>query len=335
MKMLMVRLIFTAIALALIAGKLGAATQETAAEPPRRVVKSIFLQPEIKTSKEVDASVIGEVQPASERFYVRLGNYGKATPMARQAWNAGRYTGFQLPQNKSPAAYQRGPMPSGEGTTVQLLGREIGIWIDSDYPRPALGSLLPVCPAYWWWDLSRAPDPFRDAHRELSFSFELKVPTAVRQGTAEVYITTNFLFRDKRSKQQFWLAAFLFDPRGEERSPDTVHLDNWEGGTQLPILFSSLNLRSQWLHPGTGSSQFTDKPFEDYRRIDVCLGPEELRAAIASMRKAMPQFAAASEDPRDYQLIHFNINPEVSAPQGSRGQLGLALRDIRVELLRR
>jgi len=29
---------------------------------------------------------------------------------------------------------------------VQVNGREIGIWIDSDHPRPALGSLLPITP---------------------------------------------------------------------------------------------------------------------------------------------------------------------------------------------
>ena len=40
-----------------------------------------------------------------------------------------------------------------------------------------------------------------------------------------------------------------------------------------------------------------------------------------------------SEDPSDYQLTHFNVNPEVYAPSGSRGRLGLALRDIRVVLL--
>jgi len=78
---------------------------------------------------------------------------------------------------------------------------------------------------------------------------------------------------------------------------------------------------------------FTDKPFADYRHIEVRVTAPELRAAIASMKKAMPKLAPASEDPRDYQLIHFNLNPEVFAPQGSRGQLGLSLRGIRVELL--
>jgi hypothetical protein len=40
-----------------------------------------------------------------------------------------------------------------------------------------------------------------------------------------------------------------------------------------------------------------------------------------------------SEEPRDYQLTHFNINPEVYAPSESRGRLGLALRAIRVLLV--
>jgi hypothetical protein len=49
----------------------------------------------------------------------------------------------------------------------------------------------------------------------------------------------------------------------------------------------------------------------------------------------MPKLASASEDPRDYQLIHFNSNPEVCAPTGSQGQLGLSLCDIRVEMIAR
>ena len=40
-------------------------------------------------------------------------------------------------------------------------------------------------------------------------------------------------------------------------------------------------------------------------------------------------------DPRDFELVHFNVNPEVYAPEGSRGRLGLALRDMRVVLLAR
>ncbi len=286
----------------------------------------LFRQPDI-TAKDVDACVIGGVQPQSERFYVRLGNYGQATPLVPQAWDAGRFTGLQVPDG-----YQRGLSPAADTTAVQVHGREIGIWIDSDHPRPSTGALLPITPASWWLDMSRAPVPFKETNRELSMCFDLKVPTSVREGIAEVYVTANFLFHDARSQQSLWLAATLFDPRGEARFPDTVHVDDWEGGTQLPILFSALNAKSRWLHPGPDSSLFTDKPFADYRRIEVRVSAAELRAALVAMRKAMPRLADASEDPRDYQLVHFNINPEVFAPAGSRGRLGVSIRDVRVEL---
>jgi hypothetical protein len=272
--------------------------------------------------------VIGEVHPGNETFYVRLGNYGKTTPLVPQTWEAGRFTGLSV-----PAGFQWGLSPEADGTAVQVHGRGTGIWIDSDHPRPALGSLLPITPAYWWWDPGRAPMPFKENGRELAMSFDLKVPTALADGEAVPYVTTNFLFRDTRSEQQLWLAAILFDPRGEARFPDTVHVDDWEGGTQLPILFSALNHKSQWLHPGPGSALFTDKPFSDDRPVSVRVTAAELKAAVLAMKQAMPELAGVSEDPRDYQLIHFNINPEIYAPEGSRGRLGLALRDVKVELL--
>jgi hypothetical protein len=294
---------------------------------PHRVIETIFRQPDLIDTATAGSSIIGEVHPGSEKFYVRLGNYGKTTPLVGQTWDAGRFTGLS-----APAGFQRGLSPEADSTAVQLHGREIGIWIDSDHPRPALGSLLPITPAFWWWDLSRAPMPFRDADRVLTMSFDLKVPTALFDGGAVPYVTTNFLFRDTRSEHQFWLAAILVDPRGEARFPDTVHVDDWEGGTQLPILFSALNHKSQWLHPGPDSALFTDKPFVEYRSISVRVTAAELQAALVAMKKAMPKLADASEDPRDYQLIHFNLNPEVFAPAGSRGRLGVAVRDLRVEL---
>jgi hypothetical protein len=50
------------------------------------------------------------------------------------------------------------------------------------------------------------------------------------------------------------------------------------------------------------------------------------------MRVKFPDTAAVSDNVAELRLVHFNINPEVFAPIGSRGKLGLALRDIRVEV---
>jgi hypothetical protein len=101
---------------------------------------------------------------------------------------------------------------------------------------------------------------------------------------------------------------------------------------QPDITAKDVNAKSRWLHPGPDSSLFTDTPFTDYRRIEVRVSATELRAALVAMRKAMPRLADASEDPRDYQLVHFNINPEVFAPARSRGRLGVSIRAVQVEL---
>jgi hypothetical protein len=289
---------------------------------------TIFRQSEVTDAKAAAAGVIGEVHPDSDRFYVRIGNYGKTTPIVSQAWDAGAFTGL-----KAPAGFQFGPMAAENSAAVQVHGREIGIWIDSDHPRPALSSLLPITPAYWWWDYAKAPMPFAKEGVELSMSFEMKVPTASRDGEAQPYITVNFLFLDTLSQKQFWLAASLFDLRPESQFPDTVHFDGWEGGTQIPILYSALNKKSLWMHPGKGSALFTSQPFAEYRRYDVRVTAAELKIAIHAMQARFPETSAVSDNAADLRLIHFNLNPEVYAPKASRGRLGLALRDVRVEVL--
>ena len=70
----------------------------------------------------------------------------------------------------------------------------------------------------------------------------------------------------------------------------------------------------------------------EYRRAREQYG-DDFKAGIGAEAEPPPKAADASEDPRDYQLVHFNVNPEVYAPEGSRGRLGLAMRDIRVVLL--
>ena len=294
---------------------------------PPRDSEAIFHQPSITDTKAATACVIGEVHPDSETFYVRIGNYGKTTHIVPQAWDASVFTGLKV-----PTGFQFGPMTAENSTAVQVHAREIGIWIDSDHPRPALGSLLPITPAYWWWDYAKAPMPFAKEGAELGMSFEMKVPTASREGEAQPYITANFLFLDTRSQKQFWLAANLFDMRPERQFPDTVHFDGWEGGTQIPILYSALNKKSQWLHPGKDSALFTSQPFLEYRHYDVRVTAAELKTAIVAMKKRFPETAAVSDNIADLRLVHFNLNPEVFAPKGSRGQLGLALRGIRVEV---
>ena len=297
-------------------------------------VGTIFEQPAVERDG-VNDRVIGEVHPRSEWFCVRVANLGDVTQTTHIAWDVGRYTGFVPADGDQRALYQRGPGGGARGTAVQLRGTEIGIWIDSDHPRPRHGSLIPVCPGYWWWDVTKAPRPFRSPDQELSFSMEMKVPTAERQGGAEVYVCAYLLLRDARSGRHFWLGPSLFDLRSVEQFPDTVHFDGWEGGTKLPILFAALSDRNAWFRPGPESAVFTNRSFDVYRRFDFRVGQSELRAAVTALQARWPELDGMSLDPAEYQLTHFNVNPEIFAPDGSRGRLGLAIRDIRLEVVQR
>jgi hypothetical protein len=72
--------------------------------------------------------------------------------------------------------------------------------------------------------------------------------------------------------------------------------------------------------------------------FDICVAAAELKSALQAMRGRFPETSVVSEDAAKYRLIHFNLNPEVFAPKGSRGsrgRLGLALRDVAVTLCQR
>lgn len=281
---------------------------------------------------DVGARIIGEMHPANETFLVRIGNMGRDAAAAVVGWDVGQFTGFHPAADDAVAGYQRGPTDAPGATAVQLRGTEAGIWIDSDTVRPVAGDLLPVCPAFWWWDMARAPRPFAEPGGEIAFSLQMKVPTAERQGRAEVYVCVHFLLHDTTSGKSLWYGASLFDLRGPPA--DTVHADNWPGGTQLPILFTGLRPGSRWLRPGPGSDTFQDKPYGAYRPFDIRVNGAELTTALRALRERFPDLAVMSLNPADYRLIHVNVNPEVYAPVGSRGRLGLTVRDIRVSRIR-
>ena len=54
---------------------------------------------------------------------------------------------------------------------------------------------------------------------------------------------------------------------------------------------------------------------------------------FSTNRGLVPESRLRQSESADDPLVHFNVNPEVYAPEGSRGGLGLAMRDIRVVLL--
>ena len=323
----------TGLILPLAAALAGAAAAATPAlplagetDPP---VAVYVAQPTVAAAA-VDRSIVGNTPPVPESFVVRIGNLGEVADRAVAGWAVSQWTGFDPVPGGDPSPYQRGPSTTPGSTAVQMRGDELGIWIDSDLPRPAAGALIPVCPAFWWCDLTRAPRPFAEAGHELAFRFDLKIPSATRAGGAEVYLCAYFLFRDARSGRSLWYGASVFDLRGPQ--PELLHVDNWEAGTGLPIVVAALRGGTRWLHPADGSAEAQAAPFSDYRRFEFRVGAEELLHGLAALHRRFPETASLSTDPADYQLVHINLNPEIYAPPGSRGQIGLAVKGLRVAL---
>ena len=156
---------------------LPAATEPAAGQ----VIQTLVEQP-VLDDEEVPHRIIGEVRPDGEKFLVRVANMGRDAELSAVTWDVGQYTGFRPAAEDQLGRFQRGPAQSVQGSAVQMRRDEIGIWIDSDHPRPRAGSLIPVCPAYWWWDVKTAPRPFADPQHELTMAFDMQVPTADRVG---------------------------------------------------------------------------------------------------------------------------------------------------------
>jgi hypothetical protein len=99
------------------------------------MAESRFQQPAITDVKPATACVIDEVHPDSETFYVRIGNYGKTTPIVPQAWDASTFTGLKTPPGLlSRCGEQSGIFPSSASPFSSKTSRNYDIIIhDHDF----------------------------------------------------------------------------------------------------------------------------------------------------------------------------------------------------------
>ncbi|MBI3283070.1 LamG domain-containing protein [Candidatus Curtissbacteria bacterium] len=282
-----------------------------------------FSQPSI-SSAQVEDTIIGEIQPQNNKFLIRMASMGQQSDNTPLTWNVGQYTGFT--PDTCPPYYQRGPNNTGGTTAVQVKDATGGIWINSTSIAHS-GTLIPITPGYWW-DAASRPRPWTTAGIELSYAFELKVPTATRKNDGEVYIIPYFFFRDTVSGKAFWYGAQTFDLR--PAFAETVLFDS---ATNSPIALSSINTGTAWTHLGPNSSTFQQAPWSDFKYFEFRINVDDFQKALAAVRIMDPKIcsfcSSFSTDPTNYLLEHFNLNPEVyDAPTGSSGQLGLAFRNI-------
>lgn len=285
--------------------------------------ETYFTQPSIDAS-HVDSSTVGSTAyPPGGTFLIREAQASNIIPVS---WDVGQFTGFE-PDAANPSLYQRSSNSNQGTSAIQIKDKTGGIWINSS-SVPHSGGLYTITPAQWWWDSAGQPKPWINAENGLSFSFEAKIPTAVRSGGAEVYFSPCLLFTDSVSGKSIWYCVQTFDlrPAFSER----IHFDGWSGGTNLPIVVSVMNTGTTFTHLGPDSSIFQQAPWNDFKYFEFRITSEEFRRAIVAVNVQYPP-SVLSPDPINYSLVHFNLDPEVyDSPAGSVGKIGMAYRNIKI-----
>lgn len=285
---------------------------------PRPRVISLFRQPAVFSIASIAYAAPGPAVGGPRLIIWAMGSEAVSTPVT---WSVSRYTGF------APAAplfrRQIGPGDEPGTTALQAYGDEIGVFLA---PEKAFrtGVIQPVVYEYNW-DPETAPEPWQEPGAELSYSFELQVATASSAGGAVPYITAPVVLRDKTGGKSFWVNPAAFDLRGfgEER-PWT---DSCPTCTQMAMVSSKFASGTRYVKLGPGSSISQSSPWRGYRRFEYRVSADQVKAMASALG------AAFSTDPKDYQLTHFNLNPEISFPEGAKGYLGTSFRKISISVI--
>jgi hypothetical protein len=252
------------------------------------------------------------------------------------SWNVGALTGFS--PLGAPDKTQLGVANVVGASAMQAEGNQIGFLIDSASLGHAANAHLAMVAHY---DFVTPFKPF-SAGKLLVYSLDAQIPSALGSGrcgtpgSACAYATMYFDLKDSSSGLRFWYGAEIFDSRG---TPNGVgHLGEtlmFDGATHQAIVGGVINLSAdegaRFTTALPSSDGFQAKPWKGYKPFVFAISPVNLQNAIASVRARFAQYAALSGDPADYEVVHFNFNPEV-AFFGGEGRIGVACENIHVEV---
>lgn len=259
-------------------------------------------------------------------------------------WDVGLYTGFTPP---APAeSHQRGVSNITAGSTaVQAAGNTVGFLIDSaslTTPSTGSGTLFPIV-AQYNFPKARQFKPFAEPGKTLVYAMQAQVPYAKGEGncgltgSACAYATLYFDIQDVTTGLEFWYGATLFDTRGTPNGlgflGETI---NYDGNTQQAIIGAVVNLSAaegaMFTTALPTSKGFQSQTWTGYKPFQFAMTARNLRNAIHAVKSTFPQqYGALSDDPANYQVFHFNFNPEV-AYFGGNASIGVAFNNIRISL---
>lgn len=259
--------------------------------------------------------------------YIALHQYGPDAARYRVDGPVSDFTGFAPPWPRK--TYQRACDPvAHEATACQAFSDTVGFFTNSVFAPN--DDILRSAVYSYNWPLDNAPRPWSlSPAASLVFELERKVPYSKVRDGGVTYTQEYVILRDRVSGQQFWFGATSFDSRDEFR--EFVMMDDWEKGTNLPIVMMPYGEGTHFGHRGPGSAKSTGIPWRDWRYFALRVTGEELMNAVEAMKAEYPQIEL-SADPADYELLHMSCLAEMYTPRNgrSRASLGTATRRVRL-----
>jgi hypothetical protein len=294
----------------------------------------IFLQPVVSDIRMIARN--NSQMPLGQMGITLWGPY-EALTFAGTATQLTPFTGLavQTPLVEHQLVVGRG-WPGATG--IQTQGRQIGINIHSQsVPQniASRGGLGTVVVGYNFKVVDRIK-PFAKRSNRLRYSFEMKVPRSYYLGDGVTQVVAYFLLLDVVHKQAIWYGFNAFDSRGIHHlynvGADSVM---WDPGTNLPIVHSAFGYGRYFATTDFGSTAFTGYPFAGYHSYSITISGSQLGGAIQSLKTRYPHLVGRlSDNPADYELRHFNFNPEIFVPnQLHFAHIGLTVRNLEINWL--
>ena len=296
--------------------------------------QALFEQPDLH---HIDEHLLVSPQASQvtpDRMYLIMWGLRGAVHTGPALWRMEDYTGLAVPREKK-SSLQRSVSPDSKPASgIQARNRTVGIVIDSQSIDTNRMDIITPTVIHYDWENTSIVRPFSDHDTGLVFSLDAQIPHAATEGGGVVQTAIYFAFLDTISGMQFWYGALLYDSRGEEAYGERVGLDNCRICTGLPIVQTLPGEDGRYGSAHDGSQRAAVDAWRGFRRFSLYITPANFRAAIQDLTAKHPSMGDLSPHPEDYELLHFNVNPEIFTPPGARASIGLSVTGIEIGLLR-
>lgn len=261
------------------------------------------------------------------------------------SWWLGEFTG--VTSTIALGSYQRGHTDQYGYSGVQVAGTTVGLWLNSMDPGAKLYYDSNALGMGCWYEASPRPSLFPSMAHQLDISFitGVKYDGSIAAATAQAYFefvaidgTGGCVVNDQKCGLTFQVGYY-----SRNRSYSRIELAHSDitGTTPHPIVQAAIE-SPNWLHrvPGDGSLDFQSEVFSP-GLIHFRVSPEEFIKAIEAVRMLKVKssqndggytypYAGISINPLDYEFSLIGADGEIYAPQGSHGQLGMSISNLRV-----